>query len=245
MSSYELVPEELFERLPQDPHDKFVMIVREAQANLARLLDETNSSDFVEELRSQFISTISSVAEALGIVGLPELAADLADYRQYQTFQVHLAGVVAKVRLQGQLVARPHSVELGRINRARIQQEIDHLRAIIESSELPENKKAALRDKLIELEEELGKQRLSFARTMAIAAAIMGALGGGATALANAPKAAETVTRIIAYIGEDKEKEEEERLRLAPPPKALPNYAPSPPPTSSWASADLDDDIPF
>ena len=103
-----------------------------------------------------------------------------------------------------------------------------------------------MRDKLEELETELTKQRLSFARTMAIAASIMTIVGGGTAALANSPKAAETIMMIIRLVGDDKEKEEQERLRLAPPPKALPDFSkPSANPTFGEFADDLDDDVPF
>jgi hypothetical protein len=79
---------------------------------------------------------------------------------------------------------------------------------------------------------------------MAITASIMAALGGGTAALANAPKAAETILSIIRLVGEDKAKEEEERLRLAPPPKALP-APPTAKPAPLAAQFDIDDEIPF
>lgn len=247
MSSYDLIPEEAYENLPQDPHDKFATIVRIAQANLARLLDDGNSRDFSDELRAQFISSITGAAEALGIEGLPDLPEDVTDYRAYTNFQVRLAGIVAKVRLQSKLVSRPHSVELGRINKAKIRQEVEQLRFNIKESDLPESKKQALLDKLDEFDVELEKQRLSFAKTMAIAASIMTAIGGGTAALANAPKAAETIVTIIRLIGEDKELEEAERERLSPPPKALPDHSPrsgAPKATVAFGD-DLEDDIPF
>lgn len=246
MSEYDLIPEEVYANLPQDPNDKFAVLVRIAQTNLARLLDQSSSNDFSTEIRSQFISIIGGIADALGIEGLPAIGNDLADYDKYQMFQVYLAGVVAKVRLQGQLVARPFSVELGRVTKARIQQEIEQLRRSIDESDLSEEKKAALREKLDELETELSKQRLSFARTMAIAASIMTIVGGGAAALANAPKAAETVMAIIRLVGEDKDKEDQERLRLQPPPKALPDYTePFARPENSSFDVAFDDDVPF
>lgn len=245
MSEYDLIPEDAYANLPQDPNDKFAVLVRVAQTNLARLLDQSGSSDFSTEIRSQFISIIGGIAEALGIEGLPQIGNDLAAYDKYQMFQVYLAGVVAKVRLQGQLVARPFSVELGRISKAKIQQEIDQLRQSIDGSDLSDKKKSALRDKLDDLQTELEKQRLSFARAMAIAASIMTIVGGGAAALANAPKAAETVITIIRIVGEDKDKEEQGRLRLMPPPMALLDY------TSSLAQGKPSafdmafDDVPF
>jgi hypothetical protein len=245
MSEYDLIPEEAYEASPQESNDKFAFLVRIAQTNLARLLDQSNSNDFSSEIRSQFISIIGGIADALGIEGLPAIGNDLADYNQYQLFQVFLAGLVAKVRLQGQLVPRPFSVEIGRITKAKIQQEIDQLRRSIDASELTDAKKSALRDKLDELQTELEKKRLSFAHTMAIAASIMTIVGGGTAALASAPKAAETVMTIIRLVGEDKEKEEQERLRLSPPLKALPNYSKPAARLGPLPFDDLDDDIPF
>lgn len=245
MSEYDLIPEEAYENLPEEANDRFAVLVRIAQTNLARLLDQSNSNDFSTEIRSQFISIISGIAEALGIEGLPEVRGSLADYDQYQTFQIYLAGVVAKVRLQGNLVSKPFSVGLGRVTKARIQQQIDQLRLYISNSDVPESKKTVLIEKLEELETELAKTRLSFARTMAIAASIMTVIGSGTTALANASEAKDTVLSIIHLIGEDKEKEEEERRRLSPPPKALPDHSAARARTQPTFDSDLDDDVPF
>jgi len=247
MSEYDLIPDEVYENLPQDPHDKFAALVRVAQTNLARMLDDSGSGDFCTELRAQFMSTISGIAEALDIEGLPPLDDNLTEYAQYTKFQVYLAGVVARVRLQGHLVARPHSVELERVTRARIHQEIEQLRRSIDESDLPDKKKEALRARLDDLQAEVTKTRVSFARLMAITAAIMVTVGEGTNFLANAPGAAGTIIRIIQWVGEDKEKEEANRLRLMPPPKALPDFTKDK--TKSKPApvfdTDLDDDVPF
>jgi hypothetical protein len=107
MSEYDLIPDEAYENLPEEPGAKFASLVRIAQTNLARLLDQSNSSDFSSEIRSQFMSIVTGIAEALGIDGLPDIAVTSANYEQYQTFQVYLAGVVARARLQTQPLATP------------------------------------------------------------------------------------------------------------------------------------------
>lgn len=244
MSEYELIPEEAYENLPQDSHDKFAVLVRIAQANLARLLDGPGSPESGNELRAQFISIISGAAEVLGIQGLPEIGNDITTYAVYTNFLARLARVVTQVRLQSSLVARPHSVALGRITRARIRQEVDQLRRSVANSDLERKKRQALLDKLDEFETELEKQRLSFARTMAIAASIMTVVGGGAATLADAPEAVLTIIRLV---GEDKEKEEAERERLMPPPKSLPDFSktPSASPVLAASDDDLSDDVPF
>lgn len=246
MSEYDLIPDETYDGLPQDDHEKFAILVRTAQSNLARMLDQRGSNDFADEIRAQFISVISGTAEALGIEGLPPITEDMDNYRAYANYQVRLAGIVAKVRLQSNLVARPHSVELGRINRAKLKQEIDQLRRSVEESDLPQKKRDALLDKLDEFENELEKQRLSFARTMAIAASIMAIVSGATITLANGQDAAKTILTILRLVGEDKEREEAERERLSPPPKALPNYAQAKVKEPAFGFGnDLDDEVPF
>ena len=246
MSEYDLIPDHVYDTLPQEPGEKFVVLARVAQSNLARLLDQSQSNEFAVELRSQFLSIISSIADALGIEGLPDVHEKLTDYSTYQTFQVYLAGVIARQNLHKQAVPRPLSVELGRVSKARIQQQIDQLRHAVKSSDLEDKKKSAVLSKLDELEKELAKQRLGFGPTMAIAASLMVLVGESTVALANGPAAAETILTLVRLIGEDKQKEEEERLRLMPPPQALPNYTkpqPAPPPASF--ADEMDDDVPF
>lgn len=247
MSSYDLIPAEAYENLPPEPNDQFVTLVTIAQANLGRLLDSSDSGDYVTELRSQYISTVASIAETLGVTGLPSITeVNLADYGQYRKFQVFLSGVMAKVRLRGNLVARPFSVELGRVSKARIQQQIDYLRISIENSDLTEAKKKALQQKLGEFEEELAKQRLGFARTLAITASLMAISGGATTTVTNLPELYDMVTTVVRLIGDDKESEELERLRLAPPTKALPNFSKVADATRPAAfDDDLNEDVPF
>lgn len=253
MSAYDLIPEETYENLPEEDADKFVLLVRTAQANLQRMLDDSNAREFSDELRSQFMATIQGIAEALGAAGLSEIRPS-AEYGDYTHFQVLLAGILARTRLRSDLIAKPHSVELGRVTRAKIRQEVDQLRAYIEEADLTPAKRTALNDKLDELLVELDHRRLSFAKTMAIAASIMGTIGGTAGAIAAAPKIPTGVSFIISLIGQDKEHEDAEIARLAPPPLAI-SSSKSTPPSRGFATGgfgsgggfadDLDDDVPF
>lgn len=248
MSRYELIPDSAYQNLPQDTNDQFVVLVGVAQANLARLLDQSSGNDLDLELRSQFMSTICGIAEALHIEGLPPLGSNLGDYEQYHKFQVFLAGIVAKVRLQSNLVARPYSVALGHKTKARIRFEIKKLRDMVSVADIPSKKRDSLLGKLDEFEEELDKQRLSFAKTMAISAHVVAALGGLSATFADGPKAIDNMVKVIGLIGDDKELEEENRLRLLPaPPKALPNHTGGKAPTAkpSVDFDDDDDDVPF
>lgn len=246
MSTYDLIPDEIYDTLPDEDVDRFVILVRTAQANLQRMLDDSNSSDFSDELRNQFVATIQGCAEALGVEGLGDLS-PATRYSDYSQFQVRLAGIVARTRLRGNLLSKPHSVELGNVTRAKIRQEVEQLRVYITQSDLTAKKQTALHDKLDELLGELDHRRLSFARTMAIAASIMGTVGGTAGAIAAAPKIPVGVSYILSLVGQDKEKEEAERERLAPPPLAItgPKDQPAQKFDFGGSFGDELDDVPF
>lgn len=267
MSDYDLIPQEAYEDLPADPNDQFSKLVAIAQSNMSRLMDNSNSGDFVSELRSQFIFTISSIADELGIEGLPKVEPAKSDYDSYVSFQIYLSGVVARVRLQGKLVARPHSVELGRINKAKIQNQLNKLRDFISASDLSEDKKDALMKKIAKLQAELDKQRVGFGRVMEVMAAIAPYAVAAPGFIADMPEAKEVIMNVISLVGQDKEIEETERLRLAPPVKQIPHFSADNGPADNspwggaqvtqarwitkgstgdaWAGSETDDDIPF
>jgi hypothetical protein len=245
MSQYDLIPDEVYESLPEESAERFVVLVRTAQTNLQRMMDNSNSNDFAGELRCQFMAVIQGSAEALGIDGLGNETPSF-DYADYTRFQVLVSGIVARVRLNSGAFAIPHSVELGRITKAKIRQEVDQLRTYIDGLDISDAKKQSMNDKLDDLLVELEKRRLSFARVMTIAASVMAVIGGSATAIARAPEIPNGINFIIALIGQDKEKEDAEKARLAPPPLQLEakKTAPNANPFGGFAD-DLDDDVPF
>ena len=221
---YELIPDEVYDNLPAESHQKFVKLVRTAQASVGRLVDDDSSGHFVEEIRLQFMETVRAIADSLDIQGLPTQTEtqNLNSYEEYRFFSTRLAGAIAKARLTPSYTPQPHSVELGRITKARIRQEAEQLRSYIQNSDLDSKNKKSVTAQLDLLLKELEKQRLSFAQVTAIAAAIATTLNQGASAIEKLPDAYRTLVSIFAGIGSDKEKEEAERERLAPPAKQLP-----------------------
>ncbi|MBM6576324.1 hypothetical protein KCP91_08060 [Microvirga sp. SRT01] len=242
MSHYDLLPDEAFDNAPEEDSDKFVFLARAAQKNLQRMLDDSQAGYFADDVKAHFIATVLSLADTLDIRGMPGVSAPYNE-SDYSKVQVALSGMLVKARLRNNLLAKPHSVQLGTVTREKIRLEVEQLRVYIEEASLSDAKKQALNDKLDELLAELEHRRLSFARTMAIAASIMGVVGGSAGAIAAAPKIPAGVSFIVSLIGLDKAQEDEEQLRLAPPPKAL--FGPSTKVPSNRFADDLDDDVPF
>jgi len=244
MSDYDIIPAIAYRDLPSDPSEKFIKLVDVAQSNFDELMKYYEADNKASLIRDQFMVVVSHVADECNVQGLRSFNSDEnGSYSRYLEFRNNLIGVIAKLRLRSASAVPPHTVKLERNTRLKIGQEIEKLRYVVKNSELPEKTKIRLYGKLDELQKELAKNRLSFAVTMAITASIVTTISGATSFLADAPKALEAMTYIIGLIGHDKEAEEaeqEEALRLAPPPKALPDLRGAP-----ICESDPDEDIPF
>ena len=243
MPSYDLIPEEVYENLPEEAADKFVTLVRTAQTNLQRMMDNSDSDEFAGELRSQFMAIIQNTADALGVEGLANETPSM-NYSDYNRFQIIVTGIVARVRLLENSLSMPHSVELGTVTKAKIRQEVDHLRTYVAALDVTDAKKQAMNEKLDDLLRELDKRRLSFARVMAVTASIMTVVGASASTIAAAPKIPSGLSFIISLIGHDKEIEDRERARLSPPQLKIEHRIPTPVRRGGFAD-NFDDDVPF
>lgn len=245
---YELISAEEYEQLPEDPEQQFIELERICRRSMTEMISNETRAEFDHLVRMQYMTTVAAAAEELGIAGV-EYPFD-AEYpaQEIDAFLLKVSGVVTRIRLRSGRRFRPYSVKLGTRTKARIEIEIQKLRGLVEESDLSEPKRKALLKKLDELMHELNQDRLSFAKTLRILAAVSVSVGGGTAFLAEAPAAVQT---IMTLIGADKELEDEEAARLAPPspPKALPAPSKAAPatlrPQPVTFDVDLDDDVPF
>ncbi len=245
---YELISNEDWNNLPEDPDLKFVEIDRICRRNLTGMINEQTDGYLDEMVPLQYITTLANAAIELGIPDVEYPHDEDQPTRKISSFMLAVSGAVTRIRLRTSGRAAPYSVRLGIGTKARIQLKIQQLRATIEEAHMPESKREALLGKLDELAVELDQTRLSFARTMKILAAISVGVCAGTSFLADAPQAITTITRLI---GADKEIEEAEAKRLGREPE--PKLLTSPQTTDQTQRAadasstyeDLDDEIPF
>ncbi|HEX8654874.1 MAG TPA: hypothetical protein VF693_06605 [Allosphingosinicella sp.] len=221
MVTYDFIPEELYEHLPEDRTEQFWMLFEAATLRFNEV-SASMSGDPLHLSKIRYMSQIDVIAHELGIGSLPVPTGPPVTDNEWNSFQSALTAIRTRFRLRKARISGEFSVFLGRATKFRIEQEIERLRDLITKANLPDKKKKALYKKLDELLGELHRQRLSFAKLASIAAAIAGVLGGSSTALANGPEAIEMIGRILQWVGEEKAAEDEEQLALAAPPKALP-----------------------
>lgn len=245
---YELISSEEYDSLPEGQDQKFVELEAICRRNMNKMINDQTSPGFDSMVRMQYMTTVSSAAQELGIEGVlyPHHSDNPAN--EVDNFLLQASGVVTRIRLRSSRKNQPMSVQLGIRTKAKIELQIQKLREIVNGADISDIKRKALLEKLDEFSIELNRVRLSFGKVTALLASISVGLcvtvAGTTSFLADAPQAIATINNLI---GQDKELEEEESKRLGAPVerKALPA-----PPLQSVNvpqnyDFDLDDEIPF
>ncbi len=246
---HELISESDYSNLPEEPDMKFAALELICRKNMNRLIASSANTDFDDLVRLEYMTTVSSAASAVGIEDL-SYSYDGYPERAFQGFLMSAIGCVTRIRMQQGGANRAFSVELSRRTKGRIEIEIRKLRDIIAGSSLPEDRRAALIQKLAELSGELEQPRMSFGKVFAVLAYVSLGVANGTSFLADAPQALATISSLI---GKDKSAEEAEAARLGrTPQKLLPAPQKSTPPPRGFdravpmpTSDTTDDDIPF
>ncbi len=243
---FELISDEEFDNLPTDNERCFIEFEAINRRNLNRMINNDTNTEFDRVVRQQYMAAVSAVAHECGVPNISfDPDTDENTYQQFGRFSLAVQGEVARLRIRQRGERHPYSVMLTGATRTKIEHYISRIRDVVAKSDMDAGRKRDLNKKLDELVSELTGHRLSFAKSMAILAAVMATMGSVVTISADGPSA---VAHIMQLIGEDKATEETAARRLAPPPKALP-APPKPgtfgrPPPRSLPD-ELDDDIPF
>lgn len=245
MNNFELISTEEFDNLPEDDEQCFVEFEAICRRNMTEIINNEKNNVY-RTVQAQYMAAVSSVAVECGLTNLSvSLPAENDDnfYDEFSKFSLAVQGEVARIRIRGRRSRNSVSVQLTDNTRTKIAHYISRLRETIDKSDLPDARKKALRGKLDELADELGKRRLNLGKTMAVLSMVLVGFGSATTIAAEGPSA---ITHIMKLIGVDKESEDAAVSRLAPPPKALPAPPQKPTPVRVNARpAAIDDDIPF
>lgn len=255
MSSYELVSPEDYEALPADPEECFVALETICHRNMMAIIHEDTSNDFDAAVRMEYVAIITAFAQECGVTEVVAAYGPADTYQDFSRFLLVVRGAVAKIRFRNRGVSRSTTVLLLANTKTKIEHYISRLEHAIAASDLPDNRKKILAQKIDDFRAELARPRLGMGKTFAVLSAIIVGLSSATTIAADGPNA---ITHIMQLIGKDRETEEAAAERLSPPPKALAapvlseQVAAAPPrikqSSSGWDTLphnDLDDEIPF
>ncbi len=235
---YELMTEQDYDELPEDPALKFVALEAICRRRLNEAISQDTPQQFDQLIQMQYMSVVSAAAAELGVEG-PSYPSHLDEpHAAFNDFMLEAAAIVTRIRLRT-TSSKAGSVRLSERSKGKIELQLRRLEQLIREAEMSDAKRRALLNRIAEFREELSRNRLNFGKTMAILAAVSVVITSGTSFLADAPEAIATITSII---GADKEAEETEAKRLGAPP--VPKALPAPEKGKSQFVV-ADDDIPF
>ena len=240
-----------------DPQRAFIAFVTTAQTRLSDLLTQLDPNDQAqweerEELRHSFINVVIAAAKKFQIEPFYAQAVPrLADFKRnsnFPDFQADLDHYMTQMMLDSSSRNKRDSVAIPPKAKDKIRDYVRALRECIENEKMDTGKRAALLEKLDELERELEKRRLSL---LAITHLTLYLLAVPGALWSSADVAAKLVTSIMQIVAESKASEQESLLLQPPETRALSPPRPNEPASESFGkagarrSAPIDDDIPF
>lgn len=163
-------------------------------------------------LLRQYIWEITSVAEELGISGLPAASQSAANGNSMAEFDSLLARILTKIRTARRADLKRDSVALSYQTKSDLRNHLEELRAKINASNLSDALKAALHKKVDAVEAELEKSRTSL-RPMWLLAGALTVAG----AIADVGGAVDTVEKIVSAVHQEKAAEAQQEQRFQPP----------------------------
>lgn len=223
-----MISDDELSQLSADPELAFVQfekILRERIEDFER--QEKSQGDFnANPYRLQYMNKVHGAAKVYGIEVLAKLHVAKFDrpgsiVEEYRQFTHDVDHVTTQIKLRSALIDRQGSVGLDDITKAKIHHFIKQIREAIERSDLPEDKRDALYNKLNKFAAEVDRVRTSLQAGMSVYIAICDSIGQGFKKL---EPAREWIDSIGALMGRAKESEDRaERKRLEPPPPGSPS----------------------
>jgi hypothetical protein len=218
-----MISDDELSQLPVDPELAFVQFERILRERVQEMESQEMGSQGgvdADSYRLEYMNKVQAAAKVYGIgvlanldVPRPDRNGIIGEYRQFMRDVDH---VTIQIRLHSARSNRQGSVGLDDTTRAKIHHFIQQIREAIGQSELPDDKRDALYDKLSKFATEVDKARTALQAGMAVYIAVCDAIGQGFERLDPARK---WIDSIAALLGRAKEGEDRADHRLPPPPE--------------------------
>ncbi|WP_310495923.1 hypothetical protein [Sandarakinorhabdus sp.] len=215
-----LITDQVWANAPSDAEEAFLFIALAAYNQLKLLTgDETlRGQHGLVAWRQQYVYEVCTVADALGISGLPDPGRAVQTTAAMADFDTHLARVITKIKAVKRAELRDDSVLLSYQTKEDIRKHLEELRAKINSSNLSDTARAALHKKIDAVEAEIDHQRSSLRSFWLLAGAMATAGCMTVSTINDMPGAIKTVNVIIDLVHQDKAAQEAHELHRNKPP---------------------------
>jgi len=241
--------ESIYDNLPDDPELAFVHLEAHYKTTLDEDLQSTDQGSNVAYYRSQYCNKVIAAAKALDIAHLKDVSLPDVEGRNswevFDRFESDVQNLIIQIRINHARRAKKFSVALDGTAKQKIRHFIEQIRLAIEASDIPQNKKDKIFEKLADLTLEIDRDRTRF-EVIADAVRAVARLSGDVEREGAEPWY-KWFKLIWGEVDEAKENEPKpslpapgEKKQLEPPRKQLPK-----PESRNDFGRSLDDDIPF
>jgi len=250
MEFFDFIKPGELEGLPEDSQLAFIEFVKLAQSRLAARLETLTAGDaddwnLRQDAQYGFQNVIIGAARKFGIAPFASAEMPLvANHRNedYNQFRADLSHYIAQIVLHAVDQDRSGSVPLLENVRQNIRTHIFHLRAAIDNSELPDERKVPLHKRIDDLERELDRRRVRF---VVVASVVMSILAAPGDLVGSYDAVIRLTNNILRAIGQAKAADDEQRQISAEQPIALLPPRSKQPKPKELDRSEIDDEIPF
>lgn len=222
MITASLISDSAWSEAPADSREAFLFLATTARGRLTELLqgDDAERGPYpAREWERQYVWELTSIANGLGIAGLPAPEHAQQSASTLAEFDAQLARIITSIKVDLRANLRTESVELAYATKADIRSELEKLRAMINTSNVAESLKAALHKKVDAVEAELDYKRSSLRPFWLLAGALAAAAPAAVGTLADLPGATQTVQNLLERVHQEKADEDQAELRKTQPPR--------------------------
>jgi DNA-binding transcriptional regulator YbjK len=228
MQLFDFLSDEEIENLPTDDHAAFLQFVKLSRRSLSeqtRNLDDNDEHQWrhIQEARHGFMNVVTAAAKRYQVEPFASLVVPrLKNYGsdEHREFISDLDHYMTQLVLSDAMRSKRDSIVLSENAKSKIRTHLHHLRESVANSDLPEEKRDRLLQKLLAFESEIEKRRLSiFAVGMVTleVLAIPGAMAGSY----------DIVNKMLAHVlhtvAEEKTiQDDRQPMYVEPPPVILP-----------------------
>jgi hypothetical protein len=244
-----LSEEELYAQLPTDPAQAFLYLEshyrKECEARVDAAHEERTDVFYV-----RYMSKVIAAIESLGLQaeftgkGVPQIGE--VDYDTYLNFGKDVEHYMTKLRIVQARRSQGFSVRLDATTKDKLRHYLQEIRTVVDALEVDERKKAALYDRINDLQREIDQDRAPFDRYASLSIAIAGVIGE-AIEKSHIRHLLNSVERVLWGA-----QTETQQLSPPPTPRRIEGPKPAPRPAAKperkppmTKRDDMDDEIPF
>ncbi|NTF80538.1 hypothetical protein [Rhizobium rhizogenes] len=246
MQLFDFITQEEIDDLPEDGNTAFLQFVKIARGRLDRRTDQLDDNDerewrIIRDARYGFMNVVVAAGRRYSVE--PFASMEMPSFQGFddlahRQFILDVDHYMTQLLLGDGLRTRRDSVALSEGAKSKIRTHLHHLRETVAKSDLAEDKRQKLLDKLVEFDRELDKRRLSLLAVARVTLEVLAVPGAMAGSYEITQK---LLGHVVHTVAQEKAAEDEQRkAQLQPPPVILPAR-----PLQKTDRHVDDDDIPF